>query len=91
MSDQFYIAVGMIGPALFLWSYAMVSLGYWHGTQMRTHVPNLLGAVVIGISLVRFFNLPVAILEVCWGAISIYGMVRSRRGKTTPPAELESI
>ncbi|MEJ0009388.1 MAG: hypothetical protein WDN72_01980 [Alphaproteobacteria bacterium] len=83
MSDDLYNLIGMLGPALFLWSYAMLSLGYWSGAQVRTHVPNLLGAIAIGVSLIRFWNLPVAILECCWGAISIYGIVRCLR---RPPA-----
>jgi hypothetical protein len=76
MSDQFYNAVGLIGPALFMWAYAMLALGYWNGNQLRTHVPNLLGALCILVSLIRFWNLPIFVLEVCWCAISVYGIWR---------------
>ncbi len=54
MSDGFFITVGLFGPALFLWSYAMVALGYWNAAQLRTHIPNLLGALALLVSLIRF-------------------------------------
>ncbi len=79
MSDTVYNAVGLIGPALFMWAYAMLALGYWNGNQLRTHVPNLLGALCILVSLIRFWNLPIFVLEVCWSGISLYGIWRTLR------------
>ena len=79
MSDFFFNAVGFLGPVLFLWAYAMVSLGRWNGQTMATHLLNLLGALAILVSLLRFWNLPVFILETCWSAISIYGIFRAYR------------
>ena len=68
--------VGLIAPILFLYAYAMVSLGRWTSTQRRFHLLNLLGALFILLSLTQQWNLPVCVLEVCWGAISVYGLIR---------------
>jgi len=72
-----YDAIGLTAPAMFVYAYAMVSLGRWHGGMMRFHVLNLLGALAILFSLTQSFNLPVLVLECCWGLISLYGMVRA--------------
>lgn len=79
MPDIFFNAVGLIGPVLFTWAYLQLSLGKWHGGMMRVHVYNLLGAVAILVSMIRFFNAPVFFLELCWMAISVYGIVRAKR------------
>ena len=73
---SFYTLIGFLGPVIFTIAYTMVSLNYWNGQQLRTHVWNLLGAVAILISLIPEWNLPVFVLEVCWSAISLYGIWR---------------
>jgi hypothetical protein len=72
-------ALGLIAPALFLYAYAMVSLGRWPSTAMKFHVLNFLGGAFILLSLTRQWNLPVFILEVCWCSISLYGMFKARK------------
>jgi paired small multidrug resistance pump len=76
-----YDTVGFIGPVSFLWAYMMIALGYWTGEQLRTHVLNLLGAVAILISMMGAWNLPVFVLEICWSAISVYGIWRALRAR----------
>lgn len=78
LPDYMFTAIGLIGPVLFTWAYLQLSLGKWTGAMMRTHVLNLLGAIALLISLVRFWNLPIFILEVCWMGVSLYGMWRAR-------------
>ena len=79
MPDFFFNAVGLLGPVCFTWAYLQLSLGKWHGGMMRTHLLNLLGAVAILVSMIRFPNKPMLVLEVCWLAISLYGMWRARK------------
>lgn len=74
MSLNLIDIIGLCAPVLFLWAYAMVSMGRWHAGMLRFHVLNLLGAIAILISLLQSWNLPVFILEICWGAISLYGI-----------------
>lgn len=71
--------LGLVAPVLFLYAYAMVSLGRWPSTAMKFHVLNLLGGVFILLSLTVQWNLPVFVLEICWCSISAYGIWKSRR------------
>lgn len=73
------LALGILAPAMFLYAYAMVSLGRWQSTMLRFHVLNLLGALLILLTLIEQWNLPVLILECCWAAISLYGIAKARR------------
>ena len=76
--------VGLTAPVLFLFAYAMISVGRWQAEMLRFQVLNLLGALAILISLTEHFNLPVFILECCWGAISIYGILKALRARRKP-------
>lgn len=71
--------IGLMAPVLFLVAYAMISLGKWSADMLRFQVLNLLGAIALLLSLTEQWNLPVCILETCWGAISIYGIVKTLR------------
>lgn len=79
MPDWIFTVVGLVGPVLFTWAYLQISLGNWHGGMAKTHLYNLVGAGCILVSLIRFWNLPVFVLEICWGAISLYGLYRTKR------------
>lgn len=78
-AELFFNGAGFLGLGLFLWSYAMINLGYWQAGNWRTHAPNLAGALLIILSLVHSWNLPMFIMELFWGSISVYGLWRSRR------------
>jgi hypothetical protein len=84
MSDWMYNAIGLMGPLLFTTAYAMTSIGKWDGTMVRLHLCNLVGAVAMLISLSHDWNLPIFLLEICWGAVAAYGCIKaitlSRRG-----------
>lgn len=75
--------IGLTAPVLFLFAYAMISMGKWQAESMRFQVMNFLGAVAILISLTKDWNLPVFILEICWGAISVYGIRKAWKKKVT--------
>lgn len=73
--------IGLMAPVLFLYAYGMITLGKWSSESLRYQVLNFLGAIAILISLIDHWNLPVFILELCWGAISVYGMVKVLRAR----------
>lgn len=77
--ELFIQITGLMAPALFLYAYAMVSLGRWQSTMIRFHVLNFLGGAFILLSLTRQWNVSVCILEVCWCSISLYGIWKARR------------
>lgn len=72
-----YQASGLVAVALFLWAYAMVSLGRWHEQQARFHAANLAGALLMLVSLAGQWNLAVCVLEICWGALALYGLIKT--------------
>ena len=73
--------IGLCAPVLFLYAYAMISIGRWNADMLRFHLLNFLGAVALLISLLEQWNLAVCILETCWGTISVYGMVKILRAR----------
>lgn len=80
-ADVIFNAIGLVGPAMFLWAYLQLSLGNWNATMRMPHVLNLIGAVAVMISLTHRMNLPTFALELCWAAISVYGIAKSQRNQ----------
>lgn len=76
--DLLFNAIGLIGPAMFLWAYLQLSLGNWDAGMRKPHVLNLIGAVAVMVSLTHHMNLPTFALEVCWAAISVYGIAKAK-------------
>ena len=76
--------IGLTAPILFLYAYAMITLGKWSADSLRYQVMNFLGAIAILVSLIDHWNLPVFILEICWGAISVYGISKALKLRRTP-------
>jgi hypothetical protein len=70
-------ALGIIGSAMVVLVYFAVARGSITGDSRLYYLANLLGAVLIFASLWWAWNLPAAIVEIFWGAISAYGLVRN--------------
>jgi hypothetical protein len=71
-----YDLLGLVGAALFVGAFGGVQ-----AEKLDPHGPpallmNLIGAVLILISLVHDFNLAAFVLESVWGVISFYGLAR---------------
>jgi hypothetical protein len=70
---------GFLGLGLFLFAYAMVNLGRWNERDFRFHLANFWGAILMLISLIGSWNLPIFVMEIFWAAIAGYGMWRVRK------------
>lgn len=68
--------LGLIGSAMVIVAYFAVARGSITGDSRVYYVANLFGAALIFASLWWAWNLPAAIVEVFWGAISVYGLRR---------------
>lgn len=79
MTIAWYDVVGTGGVVLILVAYFMLQTARWSGQTVGYSVVNLIGSLMITVSLVFDFNLSSFIIEVAWIAISIYGIVRARR------------
>jgi hypothetical protein len=72
------VAGGFLGAALIIAAYFANQKGWLASTNWRFPAINLVGAILIFASLFVQWNLPSAVIEAFWIAISLYGLLRSR-------------
>jgi hypothetical protein len=67
---------GLAGSALIVVAYFANQQGLLRAENWRYSLANLVGAVLMLVSLISAWNLPAAIVEGFWGLISIYGLLK---------------
>jgi hypothetical protein len=72
-----FTAAGFVGALVLMATYFASQQGWLAADDWRFPFGNLAGSVLIMLSLVTAWNLPSAVIEVFWTAISVYGLVRS--------------
>ena len=72
--------IGLIGSALFIGAFAYANIAK-ELNKVWFNLANLLGAILLLISLSVTFNLPAFVLEAVWGAIAAVGLVLAVRAK----------
>ena len=77
-----YNLAGFAGMGCVLLAYAMANSGKWTAAQLRFHCVNLAGALLIIVSLMHDWNMPIFVLETAWACIAIYGIIKARRTRT---------
>jgi len=82
--DVFTIS-GMIGAVLVVVAYLANQAKRLPSDDWRYPAANLVGAVLILISLYAAWNLPAAAVEVFWAAISLYGLTQAKRQTAFKP------
>ena len=82
--DLIYNITGIIGVSLIIITYFLLQAGKMKGDDLLYPLINLVGAIMVLISLYRFYNLASVIIEVFWIIISIYGIFKAlkKRNKT---------
>lgn len=76
-------ALGLLGSAFVIVAFFANQQGWLSASDWRYSLVNLVGALLILISLYAEWNLPSAVIEAFWAAISIYGLWRARRTAAT--------
>lgn len=71
--------IGLFGVALVLISYALLQLERMDPKSIIYSAMNLIGALLILVSLYYTFNLASFIIEIAWLAISFYGLCKAWR------------
>ncbi|NRA29546.1 MAG: hypothetical protein HRU11_04725 [Parvularculaceae bacterium] len=74
-------AIGLVGVFGILLAYFMLQTERWNSDQMRYSATNLVGALLILVSLTHTFNLASFVIELAWIAISVFGIVKIWRGR----------
>ncbi len=75
--DIFYDILGMGGTIAFLTAYLLLQTQRIDPKGLRYSLLNFAGAVLILASLMHSWNLSAFLLELAWGAISLYGIFQS--------------
>jgi len=73
--------IGLTGSALFIAAFAYANVSK-HLNKVAFNLANLVGAVLLLISLSVNFNLAAVVLEAAWGAIAAVGLVLALRAKS---------
>lgn len=74
MSQTLADAIGLAGSALFIAAFAYANVSK-HLNKVLFNLANLIGAILLLISLSVSFNLAATVLEVVWGAIAAAGLI----------------
>lgn len=78
-----YAMVGLIGVALILGAYFATQQRWLSSDNWRFPLANLLGSCLILVSFYTAWNFPAVVIEVCWAAISLWGLARQWRSRIT--------
>lgn len=76
-----YNLVGFAGAAVLMAAYFANQQRWLSSEDWRYPALNLLGAVLIFVSLCFEWNFPSVVIEVFWAAISIWGLFKSLAGR----------
>ena len=75
---SFSDAIGLLGGAIILFAFAYANITA-NLDKRSFNALNLLGAVLLMYSLYYHFNLASMVLEWCWGAIALWGLIKALR------------
>lgn len=78
--DPFTLA-GIAGTVLIVGAYFATQQGWLTAVDWPYPLLNLIGALLILASLITAWNLPAAIIETFWAAISVYGLIKAAIGR----------
>jgi paired small multidrug resistance pump len=81
MNLHWFDWIGLLGVAVMLWAFFLLQAGKLRGDAFVYQLLNALGAAAVLLSLIHDFNLSAFVIESCWVAISLYGMLRGMRAR----------
>lgn len=83
LNMEWYDWIGIAGAALVLVAFYLLQARRIAGTGLVYQLMNLLGALGLLTSLYGKFNVSVFIVQTVWVAISVYGIVRSAKARSS--------
>jgi hypothetical protein len=79
MLDLMFDCIGHIGVFLFVSAFFLLQREVLRSDDLRYLGMNLVGAILLMISLMWTWNLPAFVLELFWLLISVYGIIKTLR------------
>ncbi|MFK2823305.1 CBU_0592 family membrane protein [Arcobacter sp. YIC-80] len=76
-----YQWIGFVGMAFVVFAYLLLQMNKYTIQSLQYQLLNLVGAVLLLISLFVHFNLGSFIIEVFWIAITVYGIAKNIKEK----------
>lgn len=73
-----YQIIGFIGMLFIVYAYFLLQAQKVEHHSLKFQILNLIGAMLLIISLLVHFNLGSFLIEVFWVIITIYGMLKNR-------------
>ncbi|NKQ41066.1 MAG: hypothetical protein HF962_05805 [Sulfurovum sp.] len=73
--------LGFAGMLFIVYAYFLLQTGKDTIASFRYQILNLIGAILLTISLLVHFNLGSMLIEIFWIIITIYGMMKNRSPK----------
>ena len=67
--------IGLLGVVIILLTYFLLQINKINSKGFIYSFANLIGSILIMISLYRFWNLSSFVIEIFWIVISIYGLI----------------
>jgi len=84
LSDVAADIVGYLGSAMIILAYFLLQSGKVTSEDIRYPLINLIGAILLMISLTVHTNMPSVVIEIFWIGISVYGIWKILKKKKTP-------
>jgi hypothetical protein len=84
MPIDLFTACGIVGVACYVVAYFAALQGWADARGWRFPAANLIGALLLLVSLYDAWNLPSVIIESFWAVISLYGVARSLMRRSPP-------
>lgn len=81
MGAALYAGIGFIGVVVVLGAYFANQRGWLDAADWRFAGANLIGSCLILVSLLDRWNLPAFVINFCWAAISVLGLVKGARAR----------
>ncbi|MEJ0092513.1 MAG: hypothetical protein WDN46_03515 [Methylocella sp.] len=90
MPSDFYSLAGFVGAAIVIAAFFASQQGIVGSRDRRYLFANLLGAILILVSLYSEWNFPAALIEGFWAAISLYGLVKPKSRTARKPQTIRN-
>jgi len=76
-SLDIYQIIGFIGMVFIVYAYFLLQIGTYDSKSLKFQYINLIGAILLLISLFVHFNLGSFIIEIFWIIITLYGIYKN--------------